>query len=388
MRIAYVKSGDVVASLERLSSGAAERIDDGGPDAFLGDLLRAMPQESFLLLGIALVASQNRADESDSRIRALTLAAKRRLGVWRNASKVFTELLKFKPDWIICGKCGPTLWGSYLASKVLRVPLFHSRHNWLEEKSLSGRAVTMLDNWIVRRADAVVCHGPYLKDRLADIGVPRNKTFEFDSGNSTFVDQVMAAEHAPREGRTSDQKVVLYAGRIVRQKGVFNLLEACENLFDAVGDLRLVYAGTGNDLEELRDTVVERGLADRVEFLGRVSHLELGCVMRDSHVVVTPTLNRFPEGRCMVVMEALAVGTPVIAPAFGPFPYLVRHRVNGLLFEPDSIDELTECLRSTVESPDLYEMISDGARKSGAALLEPEVTYSQALGRALALVQL
>ena len=42
----------------------------------------------------------------------------------------------------------------------------------------------------------------------------------------------------------------------------------------------------------------------------------------------------------MSVMEGLVMGLPVIAPNFGPFPYLVKDRVNGLLYVPDSVEQL------------------------------------------------
>jgi len=387
MRIAYVKSGDVVASLERLSSTASAAADDGGPDAFLDDLLRAMPQDRFLLLGIATVVSRNRAAGRIARRRAFTLAARRRFGGVRNAVRVFSEILKFGPDWIICGKCGFTLWSSYLASRILRVPLFHSRHNWLEEKRPMGRLATVIDNWIVRRVDAVVCHGPYLRARLAGIGVPHNRTFEFDSGNRTLVAQAETVAGGAPVTEIGGHLSVLYVGRMVRQKGIFDLLEACTRLFPELPRLRLVYAGSGIDMAGLREEAVRRGVSERIHFLGRVSHAQLGCVMQQSRLVVTPTRSSFPEGRCMVVMEALAVGTPVVAPRFGPFPYLVRHCVNGLLYQPDSVDELAAMISRALLDEGLYQVLASGARQSGAALLQPEVSYSQALGRALALVR-
>ena len=59
-------------------------------------------------------------------------------------------------------------------------------------------------------------------------------------------------------------------------------------------------------------------------------------------MVVTPTQSQFPEGRCMATMEGLVMGVPVIAPNFGPFPFLVKHGENGLLFEPDSSHDIQD----------------------------------------------
>ena len=69
-------------------------------------------------------------------------------------------------------------------------------------------------------------------------------------------------------------------------------------------------------------------------------HENLADLICESTVVVTPTQSQFPEGRCMATMEGLVMGIPVIAPDFGPFPYLVKHNVNGLLYKPDSVNDL------------------------------------------------
>lgn len=388
MRIAYIKSGDVVVALERLSLNAAnQQVDDGGPDGFLGDLLRSLPNSNILLIGLALSVLQDRADASLGRIRALTLLAKSKLHKWRSAFRVFSEIVAFRPDCIICGKCGASLWSSYIASRILRVPFLHSRHNWHEQYSLKDRISTLIDNWVAQRADAVICHGPYLRDRLVEIGVPVAKIIEFDSGNSSFVAEVEKLGRSESGLGMAEDKVVLFVGRIVQHKGVFDLLDACQPLFQRVQKIRLVYAGIGPDLEKLKSTVAERGLMDRIDFLGRVSHLELGRIMQSSHFVVTPTRSTFPEGRCMVVMEALAVGTPVVAPDFGPFPYLVEHQVNGLLFSPDLIEDLQEKLLIGLEDDLLYRNISAGAKSSGEKLIQPKVTYSKAVGQALSLAR-
>lgn len=84
----------------------------------------------------------------------------------------------------------------------------------------------------------------------------------------------------------------------------------------------------------------------------------------------------------MAAMEALVAGRPVIAPGCGPFPYLVQHEKNGLLYEPDSVVSLRECLARVVEDGDLYSALITGARGSSAALRAHEFAYYDALKEA------
>ena len=84
----------------------------------------------------------------------------------------------------------------------------------------------------------------------------------------------------------------------------------------------------------------------------------------------------------MVVMESLVLGVPVVAPDFGPFPYLVVHGKNGLLYRPDSINDLAQKLDMILDNDELYIRLKAGARESGDTLLVPSLTFSEAVKRA------
>ena len=86
--------------------------------------------------------------------------------------------------------------------------------------------------------------------------------------------------------------------------------------------------------------IASRSLNNRVIILGYINHDKLVTLLRKCRVLVTPTHKSFPEGRCMSAMEGLVMEVPVIAPDFGPFPYLVNHGVNGLLYKADHVDDL------------------------------------------------
>jgi len=119
--------------------------------------------------------------------------------------------------------------------------------------------------------------------------------------------------------------------------------------------------------------------------LGRVNHTHLASLMTHSHTVVTPTRPGFPEGRCMAAMEAYVAGTPVVAPDYGPFPYLVRHRENGMLFNPGDAVDLYNKLSEIVSDNSLSNSLRTEAKVTGDALRTPPLTFSAALDRAFEL---
>src|SRR5690606_16392049 len=163
----------------------------------------------------------------------------------------------------------------------------------------------------------------FLAEQMRDIGVQQERIFEFDVGFSGFQDASKASsvQHGDKHDKSN---VILFVGRIDRTKGVFDLLAASESLLRSSDNVEVVYVGDGPALGDLRKLVSDKGLDNRVQCLGRLSHEELPSLVSAASVMVTPTLREFPEGRCMAAMEALAVGVPVIAPNSGPFPYLVK----------------------------------------------------------------
>lgn len=88
----------------------------------------------------------------------------------------------------------------------------------------------------------------------------------------------------------------------------------------------------------------------------------------------------------MVLMEAFVMGVPVIAPDYGPFPYLVEHDINGYLYEPNSVDDLTKYLDIAISNKSEYSKIRQGAKQTGAGLMVPGLSFSQAVNRAFSKV--
>ena len=84
----------------------------------------------------------------------------------------------------------------------------------------------------------------------------------------------------------------------------------------------------------------------------------------------------------MATMEALVMGVPVIAPDWGPFPYLIRNEQNGLLFMGDSVEELKGAILRVLDDGELYEQLRQGADASCYELRNPAIGFLQAVNAA------
>jgi glycosyltransferase involved in cell wall biosynthesis len=152
-------------------------------------------------------------------------------------------------------------------------------------------------------------------------------------------------------GWQPDGRYLLYVGRLIALKGVQYLIQA----LDAVPEVTLVIAGDGDYLPQLRALAEKYNLTARVRFLGKVPHAQVPLLMRAADHLA---LYSSTEGLSHTLLEALHVGTPVIASARGGNPEVVQHGVNGLLVPHPDLSALRTALQHA---------FSDGVR---AALAE------------------
>lgn len=119
----------------------------------------------------------------------------------------------------------------------------------------------------------------------------------------------------------------LYFGRLSAEKGISDVL----NVFSHMSSYRLRIVGTGPMKKSLEETVKVQGI-NNVEFLGFCPPSELREIIAGSRAVIVPTLmhDNYPYS----VIEAQAMGKPVIASRLGGIPEMVTHAENGYLYEP------------------------------------------------------
>lgn len=170
-----------------------------------------------------------------------------------------------------------------------------------------------------------------LKKRVRAYKIPFHNNIQLVK-NGVDVDTFRPAE----DEESSDDGYILYAGRLVRQKGVEYLLRALPYVNEKFPGTPLKIVGDGrlrNALEKLRDCLLLP--KEQVEFLGHVtSRAELAKLYQQASVVVVPSIYE-PFG--MTALEAMACGRPVIASRVGGLEELVgsdEYRETGFLAEP------------------------------------------------------
>lgn len=162
----------------------------------------------------------------------------------------------------------------------------------------------------------------------------------------------------PRQG-------VLYVGRLSPEKGVGALVEAA-----ARSGFPLRIAGDGPEAEALRG----RAPAN-VTFLGRIPRSEVMAEMARATALVVPSL--WYEGFPMVIVEAFARGTPVVASALGALAEIVQDGVSGLQVPPGNVNSLTMNVKRLLDDPRFASQCGRAAREAFIRLYTPQTNLLQ-----------
>jgi len=208
----------------------------------------------------------------------------------------------------------------------------------------------------VARAAHIVCPSAFMRELVVSWGVPGERVTLLPNSAPRVTDAA-AFDPGPRP-------VLAFAGRLTAQKDLGVALAALREL-DGV---RLLIAGDGPERERL-----EAAAGDRVEFLGPLPRARvLGLLAAADAAILTSAWENFPHG----VVEALAVGTPVIATRTGGVAEVVVDGKNGLLVEPGDTRAFIEAVRRYLGDADLQARLRAAAVPSVAAY-DADAVYVQ-----------
>jgi glycosyltransferase involved in cell wall biosynthesis len=219
----------------------------------------------------------------------------------------------------------------------------------------------------LKHAAHVFTPSEYLRELALSWGVDSTRVSVLP--NPTPPVPVLAPREELRRGFELAGPTLAFAGRLTAQKSLRVALEAVAS----VDGIELLIAGEGDELETLEQDVAELGLIDRVRFLGalpRARVVELFAAADAS--ILSSTWENFPHA----VVEALAVGTPVIATSTGGVSEVVHDGENGLLVPLGDSAALGDAIRRYFGDEELGRRLRAGAAPS-VAKYSPDRVFAQ-----------
>lgn len=244
---------------------------------------------------------------------------------------------------------------------------FCDRHGWVSESvqtfqyrrhSPKVELVKAVRRWYAKRANLVIVPGRYVGELVRGWNVPTTKIrVIYNAFRSSAPIPSIAREEARRQlGLSGGGSLLVTVGRLEPVKRVEWIMRAIVSRHDTT----LVVVGDGTAREPLEAMRDKLGLGDRVMFVGKVPQEKVPLYLRAAEIFV---LSSETEGLPHVILEAMAVGTPVIATSVGGVPELVKHEQSGLLVSPDDPVDLNRQIQRALANRDFAAQMAMHARE-------------------------
>lgn len=225
------------------------------------------------------------------------------------------------------------------AARRVGRPWIATDHHLAVDESRLLRLFATLDRHALKRADAVIVPSYSQAQRLHGVVPPERLHVIYHGIDAAAF--ARGADHARPQvrrqyGVADDEPVVAVFGRLEPVKGHADLLEAARHMLQVRPDLHFWIVGEGSLAQALQQQAQALGIADAVRFLGYQRNV--APLMAASDLIVLPSHH---ESFGIVLIEAMALGKPIIASAAGGIPEVVRDGEQGLLVAPGQPQELS-----------------------------------------------
>ena len=255
-------------------------------------------------------------------------------------------------------------------SKLLQIPVLETYHTffedylhhylpWIPQFAARGLARLISKNQC-NQVDAIVAPSQPMLDVL--------RTYGIDTLAEVIATGLQPSSFSTADGNAFKQKhgiaperpMILYVGRVAHEKNIGFLLVVAKLLSDVMPDVLLVIAGEGPALPSLRALVKSHHIEKNVQFIGYLDRAtELNSCYKSADVFVFASKS---ETQGLVILEAMAQGTPVVAIAeLGTASILIEGQ--GALISTENESEFVQKVHSLLINPQRRQQLSESARK-------------------------
>lgn len=254
---------------------------------------------------------------------------------------------------------------AYLIGKKLNVPFVVTEHTGPYSRILNSWIKSKISKFVFNRAAKVLVVSDHQKNEVLKLGVSPEKVEVSYNPVNTNVFKV---------NEKSDSKNIAFVSRLDEFKGGLRTLKAFHKIRSNYPDYHLTIVGDGEEFAAIKSYIDKNNLQDKVSLKGTLTKPEIKKVYAKASFFVFPS--RF-ETFGLVVAEALSCGLPVVCTNETAPKEFVSNK-NGILVQPDSVDEIAAAMeqlivnRSNYNSIEIHQEIEErfGLRNFGKYLTE------------------
>ena len=207
----------------------------------------------------------------------------------------------------------------------------------------------------------VIVNSNYMKSELQRLfGLPFEKINVIPNGvNLNQFNGIERDYDFRRKFAMDNEKIILFIGRLVHEKGIQNLISAMPKILANYHDSKLIIAGKGGMIDELKAQVNALGLGNKVYFTGYLASKDVQKMYKCADVSVFPSTYE-PFG--IVALEAMLSGTPVVVSDIGGLNEIVDHGVNGMKSYAGNPNSLADSILTLLYDYKLCDTVTKNAK--------------------------
>lgn len=231
--------------------------------------------------------------------------------------------------------------------------VFFRGWNWDEFNAIQSKS--LLRRWlffVLNRASRVIVLSKSFRDALIEHGV----TGETIEVVTTMFDGRLLQAKERNDQSVLAAPVLLFMARFVREKGVYQLIDAVALLKDEFPGISLVMGGDGPEMAGLKEHTASLGITDLVRFPGYLRRRDKADAFDAATIFVFPSY--FWEGLPNAVLEAMGSGLPILANPIAGVPEVMNDPENGLFLSDVTADDIAAKLRAMLTDPDYLAAVS------------------------------
>jgi glycosyltransferase involved in cell wall biosynthesis len=216
-----------------------------------------------------------------------------------------------------------------------------------------------IDQLCLPRYERVICVSADLLERCLSVGVPAKNCLLLENGIDIdeYSRKQTKSEARLKLGLPQSGFVVGAVGRLATEKGFDLLLKSIQALRERDLDVSLVIVGEGDERKHLQQLAAELNIEDRVLLPGWQTDVRVYYEAMDVFA-----LSSYREGMPNVLLEAMALGVPVVATRVNGVPRLIQDGRNGFLIDPGDVKGLTIALAGLLGNQPLRDLFASAAR--------------------------
>ncbi len=163
----------------------------------------------------------------------------------------------------------------------------------------------------------------------------------------------------PMNKKSNNNFQIICVGRFSSEKGHLGLIEACTKVFNKFEKIELLLIGDGPERDKIEYKINKNEIASRVTLTGNIAETDVLKQLSNADLFALPSLM---EGIPLVLMEAMAMNLPVVAPRLAGIPELVEDKIGGFLYTPGDWSEMAEKIIQLIEDEALSTKLADNGR--------------------------